>query len=98
MHPELREARFSSGALRKPDDGVQLIVLTAPFTEMIDHAGYFIQMGMDVHSDWMEGVINRKPRVEKRERRGFGGLALGREFGRDVVALLSPIPTRIVAI
>ena len=22
------------------------IVLTAPFTEMIDHAGYFIQMGM----------------------------------------------------
>ena len=22
------------------------IVLSAPFTEMIDHAGYFIQMGM----------------------------------------------------
>lgn len=26
-------------------------VLTAPFTEMIDHAGYFIQMGDGVDAD-----------------------------------------------
>ena len=38
----------------------QLIVLTAPFTEMIDHAGYFIPMGMASIPIWMEGVINRK--------------------------------------
>lgn len=38
----------------------KLIVLTAPLTEMIDHAGYFIQMAMASLPIWMEGVINRK--------------------------------------
>ena len=32
------------------------IVLTAPFTEMIDHTGYFIQMGMASIPIWMEWV------------------------------------------
>ncbi|HET9530600.1 MAG TPA: radical SAM protein [Blastocatellia bacterium] len=43
-----------------PADGGKLIVLTAPLTEVIDHAGYFIQMGMASMPIWMEGVMNRK--------------------------------------
>ncbi len=43
-----------------PPDGGKLIVLTAPLTETIDHAGYFIQMGMASMPIWMEGVIDRK--------------------------------------
>ena len=36
------------------------IVMTAPFTEMIDHAGYFIQMGMASIPIWMEWVMDKK--------------------------------------
>src|SRR5881275_1233471 len=43
-----------------PQDGGKLIVLTAPLTETIDHAGYFIQMAMASLPIWMEGVLNRK--------------------------------------
>src|ERR1041384_109154 len=43
-----------------PADGGKLIVLTAPLTEAIDHAGYFIQMGMASMPIWMEGVMNSK--------------------------------------
>jgi hypothetical protein len=43
-----------------PADGGKLIVMTAPLTETIDHAGYFIQMGMASMPIWMEGVLNRK--------------------------------------
>lgn len=43
-----------------PADGGKLIVLTAPLTETIDHAGYFIQMGMASMPIWMEGVMNSK--------------------------------------
>jgi len=43
-----------------PADGGRLIVLTAPLTEAIDHAGYFIQMAMASLPIWMEGVLNRK--------------------------------------
>lgn len=43
-----------------PPDGGKLIVLTAPLTETIDHAGFFIQMGMASMPVWMEGVLNRK--------------------------------------
>lgn len=54
-----------------PTGGGKLIVLTAPLTESIDHAGYFIQMAMASLPIWMEGVINRKyPKwreVEKNE-------------------------------
>src|SRR5262244_1319770 len=42
------------------DGGGKLIVLTAPLTETIDHAGYFIQMGMASMPIWMEGVMNKK--------------------------------------
>jgi radical SAM superfamily enzyme YgiQ (UPF0313 family) len=43
-----------------PGDGGRLIVLTAPITEAIDHAGYLIQMALASLPVWMEGVINRK--------------------------------------
>lgn len=46
--------------LKVSSDGGKLIVLTAPLTEAIDHAGYFIQMGMASMPIWMEGVLNRK--------------------------------------
>jgi radical SAM superfamily enzyme YgiQ (UPF0313 family) len=36
------------------------IVLTAPFTESIDHAGFFIQMSLASIPAWMEWVIDRK--------------------------------------
>ena len=36
------------------------IVLTAPLTETIDHAGYFIQMSMASLPIWLEGILNRK--------------------------------------
>src|SRR6476646_11576452 len=37
-----------------------LFVLTAPSTETIDHAGYFIQMSMASLPMWLEGILNRK--------------------------------------
>ena len=43
-----------------PQDDGKLIVLTAPLTEAIDHAGYFIQMAMASLPIWMEGIINKK--------------------------------------
>src|SRR3989441_6215339 len=43
-----------------PKDGGKLIVLTAPLTETIDHAGYFIQMAMASMPIWMEFVLNKK--------------------------------------
>ncbi len=43
-----------------PIDGGKLIVLTAPLTEIIDHAGYFIQMSMASLPIWLEGILNKK--------------------------------------
>jgi hypothetical protein len=43
-----------------PKDGGKLIVLTAPLTETIDHAGYFIQMALASLPVWMEFVLNNK--------------------------------------
>ena len=36
------------------------IVITAPLTEAIDHAGYFIQMALASIPVWMERFIDRK--------------------------------------
>ena len=41
-------------------DGGRLIVITAPLTEIIDHAGYFIQMSMASLPMWLEGILNKK--------------------------------------
>jgi radical SAM superfamily enzyme YgiQ (UPF0313 family) len=46
MHASLSEGR--------------LIVVTAPLTELVDHAGYFIQMSMASLPIWLEGIINSK--------------------------------------
>jgi hypothetical protein len=83
-----------------PVDGGKLIVLTAPLTETIDHAGYFIQMGMASMPKWMEFVMNKKyPKWREVERNEDGSArtmpagtrvlekSLLREFRRqDVVA------------
>jgi radical SAM superfamily enzyme YgiQ (UPF0313 family) len=41
-------------------NGGKLIVLTAPLTEAIDHAGYFIQMGVASLPKRLEGIFNSK--------------------------------------
>src|ERR1043166_8387415 len=57
----LSSANYSNGnGHLAPSDGGKLIVLTAPLTEAIDLAGYFIQMAMASLPIWMEGVLNRK--------------------------------------
>jgi radical SAM superfamily enzyme YgiQ (UPF0313 family) len=79
------------------------IVLTAPLTEMIDHAGYFIQMGVASLPSWMEWMLDRKyPRWRevKRYEDGSAKVApaglrilervLTREFGRDAVVVSYP--------
>ncbi len=81
----------------------KLIVLTAPLTEMIDHAGYFIQMAMASLPIWMEGVINHKYPEWKKVKRFPDGSAhtapaglrvlenvMQREFGQDEVAVCYP--------
>jgi hypothetical protein len=57
----------------KPHDGGKLIVITAPLTECIDHAGYFIQMAMASLPVWMEPVMNSKyPQWRQVERKEDG--------------------------
>jgi radical SAM superfamily enzyme YgiQ (UPF0313 family) len=81
----------------------KLVVLTAPLTESIDHAGFFIQMSLASIPGWMEWVIDKKyPRwrdVPVNED-GSAGTApaglrvveevLAREFGRDNVVVCYP--------
>ena len=58
--------------LKGADKG-KLLVLTAPLTEIIDHAGFFIQMGMASMPIWMEGIMNKKyPRWRELERNEDG--------------------------
>ncbi len=70
---------------------------------MIDHAGYFIQMGMASIPIWMEGVLNRKYPEWKNVKRFEDGSAkavpaglrvlervMMREFGRDNVVVCYP--------
>lgn len=65
----MTEAMIDPG---KPGEG-KLIVLTAPLTETIDHAGYFIQMALASLPQRMEGVINQKyPKWREVERNDDG--------------------------
>lgn len=57
QHPKGNQ---SEAVYEPPPDGGRLIVLTAPLTEAIDHAGYFIQMSMASLPKWMEWAMNRK--------------------------------------
>jgi radical SAM superfamily enzyme YgiQ (UPF0313 family) len=84
------------------DAGVP-IVLTAPLTESIDHAGFFIQMSLASIPGWMERVIDRKYpawRAVPTTAEGRAGTApaglrvleavLAREFGADQVVVCYP--------
>ena len=56
-----------------PAGGGKLIVLTAPLTESIDHAGYFIQMALASIPQWLEFVLNKKyPKWREVERNEDG--------------------------
>jgi radical SAM superfamily enzyme YgiQ (UPF0313 family) len=49
------------------------IVITAPLTEIIDHAGFFIQMSMASLPVWLEGILDKKyPRWRQVERNQDG--------------------------
>jgi radical SAM superfamily enzyme YgiQ (UPF0313 family) len=49
------------------------MVITAPLTEIIDHAGYFIQMSMASLPIWLEGILDRKyPRWRQLEQNADG--------------------------
>ena len=62
-----------NGANGGPGDGGRLIVLTAPLTETVDHAGYFIQMALASLPKPMERVINQKyPKWRELERNQDG--------------------------
>src|SRR3989442_1478289 len=54
------EAPCAGPALTSPPDSSRLIVITAPLTEIIDHAGYFIQMSMASLPIWLEWILNKK--------------------------------------
>jgi len=81
----------------------KLIVLTAPLTETIDHAGYFIQMALASLPYRMEKVINQKyPKWRETERNADGSAlympagvrlveaSLLREFSPDDVVCCYP--------
>jgi Radical SAM superfamily len=108
MHPVV-----AAGSAKTLMSSGTRIVLTAPLTEMIDHAGYFIQMGMASMPVWMEGVINRNVRhlEDGSAQIAPAGLrvlerVMAREFGRENVVTCYPDDlerfvgqdTRIVAI
>ncbi len=66
-------ANGSRPAYAPPPGGGKLIVLTAPLTESIDHAGYFIQMALASLPEWMEFVLNKKyPKWRDVEREADG--------------------------
>src|SRR5436190_5865120 len=79
------------------------IVLTAPLTESIDHAGFFIQMSLASIPAWMVWVIDKKYptwRTVPTTAEGRAGTApaglrvleavLAREFGVDQVVVCYP--------
>lgn len=86
-----------------PADGGKLIVLTAPLTESIDHAGFFIQMALASIPQWLEFVLNKKyPKWREVERNEDGSArympagvrvlekSLLREFTADEVVACFP--------
>jgi radical SAM superfamily enzyme YgiQ (UPF0313 family) len=106
-------AAHESSAVSKdisPVDGGKPIVLTAPITETIDHAGYFIQMAMASLPIWMEFVLNSKyPKWRELEHNADGSArympagvrllekSLLREYRReDVVACFPDDLTKFI--
>jgi hypothetical protein len=69
-----RTAQATPGSAENvTDGGGKLIVLTAPLTESIDHAGFFIQMALASIPQWLEFVLNKKyPKWREVERNQDG--------------------------
>jgi radical SAM superfamily enzyme YgiQ (UPF0313 family) len=99
MKPEINQQTL----LKEPADGGRLIVVTAPLTEAIDHAGYFIQMALASLPISMERVINKKyPKWREVERNEDGSArympagvrlvekSLLRDYRRDEVVACYP--------
>ena len=82
-----------------PGDCGRLIVLTAPLTETIDHAGYFIQMALASMPMRMEAVINQKYPKWRAVERAPDGSALYMPAGVRLVeaSLLREFPADDVA-
>src|ERR1700746_283478 len=69
----LRRNQPAGFASDSRSSGGKLIVLTAPLTETIDHAGYFIQMALASLPQWLEFVLNKKyPKWREVERNDDG--------------------------
>jgi hypothetical protein len=63
----------STGSVGCAPGGGKRIVLTAPLTESIDHAGFFIQMALASIPQWLEFVLNKKyPKWREVERNEDG--------------------------
>lgn len=90
-------------SVTNPREGGALIVLTAPLTETIDHAGYFIQMTMASLPVWLERILNSKyPKWKQVEQNEDGSArympagvrtleaSLLREFPADEIACCFP--------
>ena len=60
LHRTRAAENATSSAGYAPAEGGKLIVLTAPLTESIDHAGYFIQMALASLPKWLEFVLNKR--------------------------------------
>ena len=68
-----RPSRSATDLARHAPAGGKLIVLTAPLTETIDHAGFFIQMALASIPQWLEFVLDRKyPKWREVERNEDG--------------------------
>ena len=73
LHRSLASESITSSAGYNPVGSGKLIVLTAPLTESIDHAGYFIQMALASLPQWLEFVLNKKyPKWREVERNEDG--------------------------
>jgi len=73
LHRNRASENATGSAGYAPAGGGKLIVLTAPLTESIDHAGYFIQMALASLPQWLEFVLNKKyPKWREVERNEDG--------------------------
>lgn len=82
-----------------PAAGGARIVLTAPLTESIDHAGYFIQMSIASLPLWLEGILDRKYPAWKNVARNADGTGLSMPAGLRVLeaSLLRRFPAQDLA-
>jgi radical SAM superfamily enzyme YgiQ (UPF0313 family) len=101
--PQHRASAGATGSAGNVPAGGKLIVLTAPLTESIDHAGFFIQMALASIPQWLEFVLNKKyPQWREVERNDDGSAkympagvrvlekALLREYSSDEVVACFP--------